>query len=389
MSMPLTFLLAWVAGLVSLLVLGLGGYLVWAWYTGALVATIWLVLGVLLLAWALAGRCAVVLMRRRGEDEPRAERTGRHRTVKGPSGAVLHVEEYGPEQGAPTLVLTHGWDLDATAWHYQKRHLAGRFRLVLWDLPGLGRSSQPEDGGYSLERMAGDLKAVVDATSGGRPVVLVGHSIGGMIGLTFCRLYPEVLGREVAGLALMNTTHTMPLNTIYLGGLLRALRGPVLVPLLHLTTWIWPVVWLMNIKSYLDGSAHSSTAWSSFSGQETRGQLDFAARFTAKQHPGVLAKGILAMLRWDETETLPAIPVPVLAITGDQDKLTRPEAGQHIGQAVPIGQVTPILPAGHAGLLEQNAQYDAVLAAFAEQCFSHDPNVGVPKGGVGAAAWDS
>src|SRR3712207_8323634 len=53
--------------------------------------------------------------------------------------------------------------------------------------------------------------------------------------------------------------------------------------------------------------SHGTTGWTSFSGRETRGQLDFAARFTARQHPGVLAKGILAMLRWDEAATLPRI----------------------------------------------------------------------------------
>jgi hypothetical protein len=85
-------------------------------------------------------------------------------------------------------------------------------------------------------------------------------------------------------------------------------RWPVLVPLLWLTIGVWPLVWAMNWKSYLDGTAHKTTGWTSFSGHETRGQLDFAARFTAKQHPGVLAKGILAMLRWDETANVPASP---------------------------------------------------------------------------------
>src|SRR5215213_5054037 len=210
--------------------------------------------------------------------------------------------------------MTHGWDLDATAWHYEKKHLADRFRLVLWDLPGLGLSGQPRDGRYSLEGMARDLRAVLDATAGGRPVVLVGHSIGGMTVLTFCRLFPEMLGREVAGIVLVNTTYTMPLNTIVAGSLLRALRWPVLEPLLHITVWLSPLVWLMNWKSYIDGSAHMTTNLISFSGRETRGQLDFAARFTAKQSPAVLAKGIMAMLRWDETATLPAVTIPTLII---------------------------------------------------------------------------
>jgi pimeloyl-ACP methyl ester carboxylesterase len=221
-SMPLTFLVLWLAGLLSLALLGGGAYLVWAWYVGEVVETGWLAVGVALLLWSVSGRPLVLLTRRRGADEPRSERGGRARRVAGPDGSDLHVEEHGPAQGAPTLLLTHGWDLDATAWWYEKKHLADRFRLVLWDLPGLGLSRQPADGRYSLERMAWDLRAVLDAAAGGRPVVLVGHSIGGMTILTFCRLFPALLGREVAGIVLVNTTYTMPLNTILAGGLLRA-----------------------------------------------------------------------------------------------------------------------------------------------------------------------
>ncbi len=219
--------------------------------------------------------------------------------------------------------------------------------------------------------MARDLRAVLDATAGGRPVVLVGHSIGGMTILTFCRLFPETLGREVAGIALVNTTHTMPLNTVLAGGLLRALRWPVLVPLLWLTIALWPLVWAMNWKSYLDGSAHKTTDWTSFSGRETRGQLDFAARFTAKQHPGVLAKGMLAMLRWDETATLPTIGVPTLIVTSDHDKLTLPRASEEMRRAIPSAELVMVDQAGHPGFLERSAAYDEAIAGFAARCAAH------------------
>ena len=103
----------------------------------------------------------------------------------------------------------------------------------------------------------------------------------------------------------------MPLNTSIASGLLKAIQKPVLVPLLYLTIWLSPLVWAMNWLSYLNGSAHRTTNWrTSFSGRETWGQLDFAARFTAKQSPAVLAKGILAMFAWDETATLSTIDAP-------------------------------------------------------------------------------
>ena len=209
-------------------------------------------------------------------------------------------------------------------------------------------------------------------------MVLVGHSIGGMTILTFCRLSPEMLGRKVAGIALVNTIYTMPLNTIVASGLLRALRWPVLVPLLHVTIGPWPLVWVMNWKSYLDGSAHLATAWISFSGHATRGQLDFAAWFTAKQHPGVLAKGILPMLDWDQTATLPGITVPTLIITADRDKLTLPRASKDMKRLIPGAELVQVVPAGHTGFLEQSTTYDEAIAAFAAQCHAR----ATPLGGV-------
>jgi pimeloyl-ACP methyl ester carboxylesterase len=260
--------------------------------------------------------------------------------------------------------MTHGWDLDATVWYYEKKHLAPPFRLILWDLPGLGLSSQPADGRYSLERFAQDLKKVIDVTAAGQPVVLLGHSIGGMTLLTFCRLFPEALGTTVSSLILVNTTHTMPLNTVWGGTLLRALQKPVLVPLLHLTIWLSPLVWAMNWLSYLNGSSHRTTNWTSFSGMESWGQLDFAARFTAKQSPGVLAKGILAMFVWDETATLPKIGVPTLVITGDHDKLTLPTAAEYMASTIPGSKLVRVASAGHTGFLEQSRAYDDAITNF-------------------------
>ena len=66
MSMPLGFLALWLAGLLSLALLGVGAYLVWAWWVGEIVEAIWLAVGVALLLWSVAGRSLVLLFRRRG-----------------------------------------------------------------------------------------------------------------------------------------------------------------------------------------------------------------------------------------------------------------------------------------------------------------------------------
>src|SRR6185312_9471626 len=109
---------------------------------------------------------------------------------------------------------------------------------------------------YSMERFATDLRAIVEWTAAPR-IVLVGHSIGGMILQTYARLFPT--DSSVAGLALVHTTYKNPLRTTKHGALYSAIEKPVIVPLLYLTILFSPLAWLMNVLSYLNGSAHRST----------------------------------------------------------------------------------------------------------------------------------
>jgi pimeloyl-ACP methyl ester carboxylesterase len=260
------------------------------------------------------------------------------------------------------IVLTHGWALDSTAWYYVRKELARNHRLVMWDLPGLGRSTQPADGRYSVERLAEDLRSVI-AQTGDQPVTLVGHSIGGFMMLTLARKYPELLRQKVNGMVLMDTTHTWPLNTVMAGGLLKLLRWPLIEPLLLLTTLLWPLIWLSNLQSYLNGTGHIVNRITSLSRGVTRGQLEFGTRFNIKDKPNVIAKGLRAVLRWDETPTPAAITVPVRVLVGDADRITKPEAGRAISEMAPDADFVMIKPAGHNGLLESR-QYGAAIAEF-------------------------
>ena len=71
------------------------------------------------------------------------ERGGSTDRVVRYDGSEIHVELYG-DPAAPPVVLTHGWGMNSTAWYYAKRQLADRFRLIVWDLPGLGESRGPD-----------------------------------------------------------------------------------------------------------------------------------------------------------------------------------------------------------------------------------------------------
>lgn len=359
-------------GLLSLVAMLFGGWLVGVWFahrddyfdTHWAKDDRWLYVGLGLLAWTLLGRWILpILLTRPSGRGGRLERRGPV-PVRGDDGAMLRVETYGPLD-APALILTHGWSLDSTIWREAKDQLAGRFRVIVWDLAGLGGSEGRTDGCYSLERMASDLRAVL-AYAGG-PAVLIGHSIGGMTIQTFCRLYPETLGREVAGVVLENTTYTNPLKTIILSRLLLALRKPLIEPMMRLEIALQPLVWLLNWQSYQSGSTHLAVRLGGFGTWPTRAQLDHTALLVTRNPPAVQAKGNLAMFDWDATDALRTIPVPALVFTGGRDIITKAEAGERIARSAPAARLVQVEKAGHMGPVECAETYNEAIAAFAAE----------------------
>ena len=324
--------------------------------------------GLALLGWSFGGGWALRpgLLGRRADAEPPLTTPHEIRRIDRPGGRSLHVELYGTA-GKPAIVLTHGWGLDREEWRYARKELGDRFRLITWDLPGLGKSDAPADRDWALERLAADLGAVVEL-AGPSPVILLGHSIGGMIALTYCKLFPQALGTRVSGLVLAHSTYTNPVRTTAASGFYMAIQKPILEPLCHLMVWLSPVFRALNWLSYLNGSAHRSTERSTFSGQESRQQLDFLTRYTPKVSPAVIGRGMLAMFRYDATSVLRTIPVPTLVVVGDQDRQTTAEAGEFMRQAIPEAELYVIRSARHGGLFEHHGSFHAKVADFVTAC---------------------
>jgi pimeloyl-ACP methyl ester carboxylesterase len=357
------------AGLVSILLLGGGAYLLWAWYTGAVVGTGHLIASLAMLALTVAGRFVVLRFRHHGADEPVMGRGGSPGKIQCFDGSCIHVELYGPPD-APPVVLTHGWGMNSTAWHYLKRQLAERFRVIVWDLPGLGESKGPNNNDYGLEKFARDLDTVLEF-AGKQQAVLVGHSIGGMITLTWCRLFPERLAERVAGLVLVDTTDQNPIQTTTAARFFRALQRPIIEPLLHVIVWLSPLVWLVNWLSYFNGTAHIVSTLTGFAGAETRGQLEFATRFGPLASPAVLARGVLGMFRFDARDALEQIGTPTLILFGHLDRLTVPEASRFIAQQIPNSELIQLEPGGHVSTLERSREFGQVVSSFARDCADH------------------
>lgn len=187
---------------------------------------------------------------------------------------------------------------------------------------------------------------------------------------TFWRACPEDLRQRVAGVVLVDTTHEDPLRTMWLSPLWRALRWPVIEPMMWLTILLSPLVWLSSWQGYLSGSNQLVMRLTGFGRFATRGQVDFTARLACKGSPGVQAKGNLAMFRWKATEVLPTIHVPVLVLAGTKDIVTLPSASKLIADKAPRARLIQIEGAGHMGFMEQAEAYNEAIAAFADEVFA-------------------
>ncbi|WHZ20092.1 MAG: Hydrolase, alpha/beta fold family [Rhodanobacteraceae bacterium] len=160
------------------------------------------VLGGLIIALAVIGLAVYFIAPRvllRGAIAWQAWRDGLHRQAV-QVGDTRWVYLEGGKQGAPTLVLLHGYGGTYADWLLAARYLTGNFRVIIPDLPGWGASTRIPDADYGYAAQVDRLHGFVDALHLGE-IALAGHSMGGAIAGLYAAKYPK----DVAALVLVDS----------------------------------------------------------------------------------------------------------------------------------------------------------------------------------------
>jgi pimeloyl-ACP methyl ester carboxylesterase len=134
-------------------------------------------------------------------------------------GHTLSVTTYGPDDAPLTVLLAHCWTLNQQDWHYQVRDLQREFghgiRIITWDHRGHGDSTPIPRSAATIELLARDMADLIRAEAPTGPLVLAGHSIGGMTLMELAKASPEIFER-VSGVAFVSTS-SGALDTVTLG----------------------------------------------------------------------------------------------------------------------------------------------------------------------------
>lgn len=338
----------------------------------------------LLAAGAAVGAAAervVVRRRLRGEE---GERYGSlqgtvHRVATG-DGTVLHVEvDEAPD--APddlTVVFCHGFALSQHSWHYQRRDLRGLARLVLWDHRSHGHSGRATAGSHDIDTLGHDLSAILDTLVPDGPIVLIGHSMGGMTVMALAAHRPDLFGERVRGVALVATT-AGDLPGVSLG-----LPRPVARLLHRVGPTAASVAARRPALVELGRDSGSDlalllTRLYSFGSAVPPDMTQFVAAMIAATPVDVLADFLPGLEAHDKAQALAALQhTEVLVMVGETDRLTPVEHSRAIVARVPGARLVVLPETGHMITLERHERVTAELRELIASVRRHLPPAGAP-----------
>ena len=330
------------------------------------------------------GYVADQLLGRRQRDRARRADTdglgtlrGDVRPVTADDGVRLHAEvdelapyagEAGPRATGATVVLVHGFAMTLDCWHFQRQALRGRRRIVLYDQRSHGRSGRSSTEHATIEQLGHDLASVLTELTGDDPVVLVGHSMGGMSVVALAETHPQLFGDKVVGAALISTTagslRTHRVLSRWIPDALgrRAVeRGLAIASqrerLLELVRKRGSAVAFAVIREFAFGDGDVPASW-----------VEFLDREIASVPLDVLVEFIPQFDVLDKFHVVEAFAeIPTWIMCGTKDRLTSVGHARKLHSRIPGSRLVELPGGGHMSLFEfkdrVNDELDDLLAA--------------------------
>lgn len=282
-------------------------------------------------------------------------------------GVPLAVREVGPESAPLTVVFAHGFCLRMGAFYFQRARLTEQWgdqvRMVFYDQRGHGQSGNASPDTFTVPQLGQDLEAVLAVMAPRGPVVLVGHSMGGMTVLSHARQFPQRYKTRIVGAALISTAAEgvarSPLGEILRNPALEAARFAVRYApkFVHrgrgaARKLIGPV---LRAASYGDEKISPSV-------------VAFSERMMHDTPIATLVGFLHALEVHDETDGLKVLAkIPTLIVCGERDLLTPMEYSEEMAIALPKSELVIIGGAGHLVQLEQPEIVDDALVRLVER----------------------
>ncbi|GAA2755005.1 alpha/beta fold hydrolase [Actinopolymorpha rutila] len=299
------------------------------------------------------------------DDGPLGTRRGAPTIVKTADGLELYAEVDEPNPRVPnplTVVFCHGYALNLDCWHFQRAALAGEARMVFYDQRSHGRSGRSPSTLCNVDQLGKDLGEVLTALAPEGPVVLVGHSMGGMSVLALADQHPEIFAERVVGVALLASS-AGGLDSVTLG-----VPGPVgrlvhrLTPAAVAAMSRAPGLIERGRKAGSD-VAYFLTKHYSFGSKVSRARVEFVAEMLASTPIEVVADFYPGFAQHDKYHALEALHgVETLVMGGREDLITPVEHSREIAERHPAAEYIELSDSGHMFLIEHPDVVNAALA---------------------------
>ncbi len=283
-------------------------------------------------------------------------------------GVDLHVEVDSDPLADLTVVFVHGFTARLEEFELQRQAVRGRARAVLYDHRGHGASRKGNVHHASIDQLGRDLGAVLDQVVPPGPVVLFGHSMGGMTVMALARQRPELFGQRVVGAFLMSTSSGGLIEAGPLGMAVRiARRLHLLRPIL-----VWLRLWAPLLERYRRRGTRIARAYYRhylFGNEDVDPELISLVQRQLEETPWPVAAAFYrTLLDHDEHASLTAMQdIEVTLLVGDSDRLTPVSHSRRMAEELPDAELVVVPGVGHSVNLTRPEVVDAALLRLIER----------------------